>query len=103
MDGTARYSDNIFVERLWRTVKYEEVYLKAYANVTEARRELEDYFRFYNDRGPIRPWDTGRRPRCSAESGMWGKRSLMKGGVHRGPEHYYWHWQECRDSHLIPP
>jgi hypothetical protein len=70
-------------------VKYEEVYLKAYANVTEARRELEDYFRFYNDRGPIRPWDTGRRPRCSTESGMWGKRSLMKGGVHLGPEHYY--------------
>ena len=49
MDGKRRYSDNIFVERLWRTVKYEEVYLKAYANVTEARRELGDYFRFYND------------------------------------------------------
>ena len=40
MDGKGRYSDNIFVERLWRTVKYEEVYLKAYANTTEARREL---------------------------------------------------------------
>ena len=49
MDGKRRYSDNIFVERLWRTVKYEEVYLKAYANVNEARRELGDYFRFYND------------------------------------------------------
>ena len=34
---------------MWRTVKYEEVYLKAYANVNEARRELGDYFRFYND------------------------------------------------------
>ncbi len=52
MDGNGRYADNIFVERLWRTVKYEEVYLKAYANVTEARRELEDYFRFYNDLRP---------------------------------------------------
>ena len=52
MDGKGRYSDNIFVERLWRTVKYEEVYLKAYSNVTEARRELEDYFRFYNDLRP---------------------------------------------------
>ena len=53
MDGEgAGYSDNIFVERLWRTVKYEEVYLKAYSNVTEARRELEDYFRFYNDLRP---------------------------------------------------
>ena len=51
MDGKGRYSDNIFVERLWRTVKYEEVYLKAY-NVTEARRELGDYFRFYNDLRP---------------------------------------------------
>ena len=44
-----RYADNIFVERLWRTVKYEEVYLKAYANSTEARRELGAYFRFYKD------------------------------------------------------
>ena len=48
MDGKGRYQDNIFVERLWRTVKYEEVYLKAYASVLEAKRGLEDYFRFYN-------------------------------------------------------
>ena len=48
MDGKGRDSDNIFVERLWRTVKYEEVYLKAYASVLEAQRGLEDYFRFYN-------------------------------------------------------
>ena len=52
MDGKGRYSDNIFVERLWRTVKYEEVYLKAYTNAGEARRELGDYFRFYNDLRP---------------------------------------------------
>ena len=52
MDGKGRYQGNIFLERLWRTVKYEEVYLKAYSNVTEARRELEDYFRFYNDLRP---------------------------------------------------
>ena len=39
-------------ERLWWTVKYEEVYLKAYANAAEARRELGDYFRFYNDLRP---------------------------------------------------
>ena len=49
MDGKGRYADNIFVERLWRTVKYEEVYLKAYANVGEARRELGAYFRFYDN------------------------------------------------------
>ena len=52
MDGRGRYQDNIFVERLWRTVKYEEVYLKAYGNATEARRELGEYFRFYNHRRP---------------------------------------------------
>ena len=52
MDGKGRYNDNIFVERLWRTVKYEEVYLKAYTNASEARRELGAYFRFYNDQRP---------------------------------------------------
>ena len=52
MDGKGRYHDNIFVERLWRTVKYEEVYLKAYANASEARRELGAWFRFYNDQRP---------------------------------------------------
>ena len=52
MDGKGRYNDNIFVEWLWRTVKYEEVYLKAYINATEARRELSAYFRFYNDQRP---------------------------------------------------
>ena len=40
------------MERLWRTVKYEEVYLKAYASVLEAQRGLEDYFRFYNGLRP---------------------------------------------------
>ena len=52
MDGKGRRQDNIFVERLWRTVKYEEVNLKAYANVLEAQRGLEDYFRFYNGLRP---------------------------------------------------
>ena len=49
MDGKGRYADNIFVERQWWTMKYEEVYLKAYADAREARRELGAYFRFYND------------------------------------------------------
>ncbi len=52
MDGKGRYADNIFVERLWRTVKYEEVYLTAYASAGEARRERADYFRFYNNLRP---------------------------------------------------
>ncbi len=52
MDGKGRYSDNIFVERLWRTVKYEEVYLKAYSNGREANAGLEAYFHFYNTQRP---------------------------------------------------
>ena len=65
MDGKGRYQDNIFVERLWRTVKYEEVYLKAYASVLEAQRGLADYFRFYNGLRPHQVWATGLRPRSS--------------------------------------
>ena len=52
MDGKGRYTDNIFVERLWRTVKYEEVYLKAYINGREAKDGLEAYFHFYNTQRP---------------------------------------------------
>ena len=52
--GKGRYTDNIFVARLWRTLKYEEVCLKAYANATEARSEVGAYFRFYNDQRPHR-------------------------------------------------
>ena len=52
MDGRGRVTDNIFVERLWRTVKYEEVYLKDYQNVPEAIASLGDYFRFYNRERP---------------------------------------------------
>ena len=48
MDGRGRCMDNIFVERLWRSLKYEEVYLKDYESVTEARAGIERYFRFYN-------------------------------------------------------
>lgn len=49
-DGRGRALDNIFVERLWRTVKYEEVYLKDYHTVAEAMRNLKEYFEFYNHR-----------------------------------------------------
>ena len=50
MDGRGRWLDNVFIERLWRSVKHEEVYLKAYENLTEARRELLSYFDFNNRR-----------------------------------------------------
>ena len=52
MDGKGSYNDNLFIERLWRTVKYEEVYLKAYRDGTEARIGLGNYFRFYNTERP---------------------------------------------------
>jgi putative transposase len=50
MDGRGRWIDNVFVERLWRSVKYEDVYLKAYGSIAEARRGLREYFEFYNCR-----------------------------------------------------
>ena len=52
MDGKGRYTDNIFVERLWRSIKYEEVYLKAYQTVAEARTGINAYLEFYNRQRP---------------------------------------------------
>jgi len=52
MDGKGSYNDNLFIERLWRSVKYEEVYLKAYRDGRDARIGLGNYFRFYNTERP---------------------------------------------------
>ena len=52
MDGRGAWRDNVFVERLWRSVKYEEVYLRAYDSVGEARASLGRYLDFYNRRRP---------------------------------------------------
>jgi len=52
MDGKGSYSDNLFIERLWRTVKYEEVYLKAYRDGREASVAIGEYFHFYNCQRP---------------------------------------------------
>lgn len=52
MDGRGCWRDNVFVERLWRSVKYEEVYLKAYDSVSVARQSLDMYLAFYNERRP---------------------------------------------------
>jgi putative transposase len=51
-DGRGRALDNVFVERLWRSVKYEEVYLKDYQTVEQAVKGLSAYFDFYNDQRP---------------------------------------------------
>ena len=52
MDGKGSWRDNVFVERLWRSIKYEEVYLKAYNTVCEARASIASYLTFYNGRRP---------------------------------------------------
>ena len=52
MDGKGSWRDNVFVERLWRPVKYEEVYLRAYGTVSEARTSIGRYLQFYNSGRP---------------------------------------------------
>ncbi len=50
MDGKGRWMDNVFIERLWKSVKYEDIYLKSYSSMTEARKGLSEYFKFYNEK-----------------------------------------------------
>ena len=52
MDGKGAWRDNVFVERLWRTIKYDEVYLRAYESVRHARASLARFIDFYNARRP---------------------------------------------------
>ena len=61
MDGKGAWRDNVFVERLWRTIKYEEVYLRAYPSVSEARAGIGRYLSFYNSRRPHSSLD-GKTP-----------------------------------------
>jgi hypothetical protein len=63
MDGKGRCRDNIFVERLWRTVKYEEVYLHAHQNLVDAREHLRRYFASTTTIGPTRRTVVCRRQR----------------------------------------
>jgi putative transposase len=63
MDGRGAWRDNVFVERLWRPVKYEEVYLRAYDSVGEARASLFRYFTFYNTKRPHSSLDA-QTPEC---------------------------------------
>ena len=67
MDGKGSYNDNLFIERLWRTVKYEEVYLKAYQDGREARIRLGEYFHFYNTNRPHQ--SLGYRPPAEVYAG----------------------------------
>ena len=63
MDGKGRFLDNIFIERLWRSLKYEEVFIKAYSSVTEARIGIGEWLTFYNDERPHQALNY-RTPTC---------------------------------------
>ena len=90
--------DNVFVERLWRTVKYEEIYLKAYADGVEGRESLSQYWKFYNHERLHQsldyrtPWEVhrggssrsrraGAGPACGANGGGAGKKPEAHGRV----------------------
>ncbi len=61
MAGKGRWIDNVFVERIWKSVKYEHIYLHAYGNVAEARQQFAGFFTLYNGNGLIRPWADAHR------------------------------------------
>jgi putative transposase len=69
MDGRGRFMDNIFIERLWRSLKYEEVHLKAYADGREARAGIGAWMAFYNDRRPHQALDN-QMPMAVWRAGM---------------------------------
>ena len=73
MDGKGRWVDNVFVERLWKSVKYEHVYLHAYDSVSDARRQLASYFEFYNTRRPHSSLD-GQTP----DTAYFGNREIKQ-------------------------
>ena len=76
MDGRGRALDNIFVERLWRSVKYEDVYLKGYARMPELLFGLTEYFAFYNNERPHQGLDN-RTPAAVYRSGQGGGASIV--------------------------
>ena len=66
MDGRGRWMDNVFIERLWRSLKYEDIYLKGYADGREARAGIAAWMDFYNHGRPHQALATGRRWRSGA-------------------------------------
>ena len=99
MDGKGRYLDNIFVERLWRSIKYEEVYLKAYQTVAEARTGINAYLEFYNRQRPHQALGYRTQQRCTNMARKKGEQQLKKQGCHRAsPAEVYQHGQEERGA-----
>jgi len=82
MDGKGRCMDNVFVERLWRSLKYEEVYLNAYATVAEAKAGIGAWLDFYNEERPHQSLGY-RTPRQIYQAGLWvcGRSALPTGGA----------------------
>ena len=82
MDGKGRCMDNIFVERLWRSLKYEEVYLKAYATVAEAKAGIGVWLSFYNEERQHQSLGY-RTPRQIYDEGLWicGRSALPNGSA----------------------
>ena len=83
MGGKGAWRDNVFIERFWRTVKYEEVYIRAYDSVAEARSSIGRYLEFYNGRSltqrltgalPIKP----TKPRCPS---AWQHKRAQRGSA----------------------
>jgi putative transposase len=86
MDGRGRALDNIFVERLWRTLKYEDIYLKGYNEMGELTLGLTEYFAFYNGERPHQSLGN-RAPNRVYESGQGGGAVIVdKFGEKAGPE-----------------
>jgi len=68
MDGRGRWMDNVFIERVWRSLKYEDIYLKGYADGREAKAGIGEYFAFYNER---RLHQAHRRGRINSTQNSW--------------------------------
>ena len=87
MDGRGRWMDNVFIERLWRSLKYEDIYLKGYADGREAKAGIADWIAFYNGRACIRRSAIARRWRSGAK-----RIAGREGCGHDG--------QRCRVDHM---
>lgn len=82
MDGKGRFLDNIFIERLWRSLKYEEVFIKAYGSIAEARRGIGSWISFYNDERPHRALNYRTPSEVFAQAKAYGHMDNARGVDH---------------------
>lgn len=82
MDGKGRFLDNIFIERLWRSLKYEEVFIKAYGSIAEARRSIGAWLSFYNDERPHQALDYRTPSQVFAQAKACGHVDNARGVAH---------------------